>query len=128
MSERFPFTLLKGYDPDEDSALSPGEQLVLVAHAISKMSALVNFSWTTDLHFEMPDEQEAEAAIWRAISQCKRLRHLHFSEPYNHRLLFTHDTYTHSEYPVRALGNFIGALLNPFSDLVHLKPRIYLAD
>jgi hypothetical protein len=101
LPERFPSTLLKGQEREYQS-LSPGESLKLVARAIRKMTTIVNCSWTADLLFEFPDEQSAEEDMWSALSKSTSLEHLSFCEPWNYRILYTHDIYTESNHPVRS--------------------------
>jgi hypothetical protein len=114
--ERFPSTLLKGRD-HIGQYLSPGERLKLVARAIRKMTSLMTCSWTTDFLFESPDEQEAEEDICSALSKCKYLEHLSFSEPWNYRILYTHNTYTEPNHPVRQI--FLPLPERPAQSLYH---------
>lgn len=100
VTERAPSTLLD-LNPENDVWLSPGERLQLVAQAVQKMTALETFSWYADMEFEAPDEQEAEEDVWSALSKCRHLKDLHFSEPFNYRLLYTQDNFTRSNHPVR---------------------------
>lgn len=122
VTERVPSTFLEGQHPDADVWLSSGERLQLVARAVHRMTSLDNFAWFADLEFEAQDEQEAEEDIWRALGRCKHLEHLHFSEPFNYRLLYTQDTYTRSTHPVSCRSIPLGFVRPFLSDMVNDEP------